>query len=352
MLGAAARQTSIEVRQRPAARILSLLVSRTNERGVHEHRQRMLLLAGGRDGLGVAREVPGHEDLLAGRPRAEDLAPRAARLAAGAAPDRAQLRSELFLVGREVGQQLGGNRRAEGALGPGAVVARGRDHPDLVLHLDHHDGVRGPVDVAEVLLDRGERPGVGVAVLGRERRQDLLPHAFEVGGAGEPLRVALHPAGRVAGHAVLPRGEPEQHEPHPVGARLLDQPVERREVEPPLVRLDQVPVDGSQHRVHVELGEPGPETFEVGGVRSRGVAELAASNQERLPVHDQLGGGALSAEVGYRRVRAARRWRGDQHDEPDRPEDSHAGLPSSCRGLEGEPRRDAPCLLPARRGRA
>jgi hypothetical protein len=94
----------------------------------------------GGDGLGVAREVPGHEDFLARGPRAEDVGPGAAPLAAGAEPDRPQLRSDLVLVSREVFHELARNARREGAVGFGGMVARRGDHPDLVLDLDHHHG--------------------------------------------------------------------------------------------------------------------------------------------------------------------------------------------------------------------
>src|SRR6185436_11561919 len=89
-----------EVRQRAGARILPRLVSGPDERRVHEHRQRILLLARGGDGLRVAREVPRHEDFLAAGTRPEDLRPAAALLAPGGEPRRAELRSERVVARR------------------------------------------------------------------------------------------------------------------------------------------------------------------------------------------------------------------------------------------------------------
>ena len=251
MLGAPARHTSARCGSGPPLGYWPGWCPGRIERRVQEHRQRVLLLAGRGDGLRVAREVPGHEDFLARRPAAEDLRPGAARPAARAEPRRAQLRRERVALRRQVGRELRRHGRGEGALGRGAVVARGRDHPDLVLDLDHQHRVRVAVELAQVPQQRRERAGVGLAVLARERRQDLLRRAVEVGRSGEAAHVALHPRGGVAGHAVLPRPEPEQDELHPVAAGVGDQPVHRREVEPLLLGLDEVPVDGRQDGVEV-----------------------------------------------------------------------------------------------------
>ena len=325
MLGAAARQTSTRCGSGPALGYCPGWCPGRIERSVHEHRQRVLPLAGRGDGLRVAREVPRHEGLLPGRPGAEHLRPGAARLTPGPEPQRPQLRGELVPVGGERGQELGGHRRAEGAIGLGAVVARGRDHPDLVLDLDHQHGAGCLVDLAQVPQERGEGPGIGIAVRRREGRQDLLRRAALVGRAREPLRVALHPGGRVAGHAVLPRPEPQQHEPHPVAARVGEELVEAREVEAAFFRLDELPVDGSEHRVHVELGELRPERPEIGGVGGGGVAELAAADQERLPVHDQLDGAALATQVRQRRA-GGRGWSGRRSEDAQQDRKEHLFL--------------------------
>ena len=56
-----------QVRQRTGTRILAGLIAGTDQRGVDEHRQRVLGFACGGDVLRESREMPGHEDLLGRR---------------------------------------------------------------------------------------------------------------------------------------------------------------------------------------------------------------------------------------------------------------------------------------------
>jgi hypothetical protein len=84
----------------------------------------------------------------------------------------------------------------------------------------HHDHrVPRTVDRPKVTHQPRERPRVGVDVRGDERRKDFLTTSARRLGAGETRLIRLHPRRRVRRHAVLPTPEPEQHEPHVVGAR-------------------------------------------------------------------------------------------------------------------------------------
>ena len=196
----------------------------------------------------------------------------------------------------EVGQERLGNVGAVGRVGGVAVVAGVGDHPDLVLDLDQDHGP-GAVGVAEVPHQRREGPGVGGDVRLVEGREDLERRPVDALGARKTVGVPLHPRWHVRRHAVLPRPEPQQHEPHVVGARLADQAVHQREVEPPLHRLEQLPVDRGEDRVQAEAVQPGPDGRHVLQARRRGVAELAAEHQERLAVDHELHRVALGTEM-------------------------------------------------------
>src|SRR3546814_14693815 len=57
--------------------------------------------------------------------------------------------------------------------------------------------------------------------------------------AGKAGGIALDPIGRVARHRILPAPEPEQDDAQMLRARIVEQAVDQREIEPPLVGLDQ-----------------------------------------------------------------------------------------------------------------
>src|SRR3546814_7000749 len=68
---------------------------------------------------------------------------------------------------------------------------------------------------------------------------------FAVFGAhpGKARVVGLDPCGGIARAAVLPRREPQQHQPLVVRARLIEQRIDEAEIEPALLRLDLLPRD-------------------------------------------------------------------------------------------------------------
>jgi hypothetical protein len=124
------------------------------------------------------------------------------------------------------------------------VVARRRDHPDLVLHLHHHDRVSRAVGFAQVLQQGCKGPRVAVAIRGRERREHLLRRAVEVDRAGEAPCVALDPRRRST--TCCSSGANDSSTRRIWSARLADQLVDRRELEAALVRLDQVLYTGAR----------------------------------------------------------------------------------------------------------
>ena len=80
-------------------------------------------------------------------------------------------------------------------------------------------------------------------------------------------------------------------------AGLFEQAVDRAEVELPFDRLDQFPGGRRQDRVEPELAEQRPELLQVLEVGGSRVAELAAADQERRAVDDELLGRALRTQL-------------------------------------------------------
>lgn len=213
--GAPAFPDFVEVRQRPAARIFPWGDARAVEGRVDEHRERVLRLARARDGVDVPGVVPGLESLLGRRALAENLLPGAACFH-GARGVRAQ----------EVGRNRGLQRRLRGRAAIGGLA----DGPDLVLDLNHDDGLLTRIHAAQVAQQRREGPGVGVAAGVRESRERLDAGAGGRLGARKAFLIALDPVGRVARHPVLPAPEPEQHDVQPGPARLSDDVADQRKV--------------------------------------------------------------------------------------------------------------------------
>ena len=70
--------------------------------------------------------------------------------------------------------------------------------------------------------------------------------------------VGLDPIGRVARHAVLPGGEPEENEIEVVLARVFEEAVDKREVEFSFLRLEEIPTDGNEHSIQMKLLQVSP----------------------------------------------------------------------------------------------
>ena len=74
----------------------------------------------------------------------------------------------------------------------------------------------------------------------------------------------LHPFGHIVVAAVLPGGEPEEDEPCIVGSGLLEQGIDKREIELVLLRLDLLPIDGYFQGIGMEVIYGLPEVWEHG----------------------------------------------------------------------------------------
>ena len=210
----------------------------------------------------------------------------------------------------EIVDELARHRLAKGGFGERTIFARHRQHADLILDLDHDDRVLGVVDGADVAQQGSEGPAVGRLRLRAESGQDVDALSVRHLRPREAGLVPLHPGRRIGGHAVLPGAEPEDDEPHVVRARVADELIDRRPVEASLLGLDQLPRHRREHRIQMHGAQSRPDRRHVGGARGAGIAELAADEQDRLAVDDQLRRIALPAKRG----RVGKSGHGDARD--------------------------------------
>src|SRR3989442_1582014 len=82
--------------------------------------------------------------------------------------------------------------------------------------------------------------------------------------------------------------------------RLLNQTIHEIEIELTFRRLDQLPINGDEQRVEIERDHLWPHDSNVLETRRGGVAEFAAEDEKRLPVHDELRGSSLLTQVRER----------------------------------------------------
>ena len=108
--------------------------------------------------------MPCHEDLVGIWPFAEDLRPAAGGTPSSRLPPRRQLWGEVAAIRPEPVEQVTGNGAGERGVGGVRAVARVAEDADLVLDLDHEDGVLGAVELAEMSHERGEGADVGLEV--------------------------------------------------------------------------------------------------------------------------------------------------------------------------------------------
>jgi len=113
--------------------------------------------------LDIAGIVPCHEDLVRAWGVAKHLRPCAGCLLALLPPEFAEFGIERVPMDLEVFDQLRRYSGGEGLFGRRGVVAAIAEDADLVLYLHHDDCVFADIDLANVLHDRGEGSGVGVA---------------------------------------------------------------------------------------------------------------------------------------------------------------------------------------------
>ena len=82
--------------------------------------------------------------------------------------------------------------------------------------------------------------------------------------------------------------------------RLLNQAVHQTKVEFTFRRLDQFPINGDEQRIKIKRNDLRPNRTHVLEARRGGVSQLAAENEKRLPVHDELRGSSLLTQVRER----------------------------------------------------
>jgi hypothetical protein len=118
------------------------------------------------------------------------------------------------------------------------------------------------------------------------RREHANGFAARIQHAREARQIGLHPVGRPIHGAVFPGAEPQQVDAETLGARPQQDAVEVAEVELAFLALDFVPI----HRIldgvgahALELGPGALHAVREGAV----VVDLAAQDEERLPVHHE-----------------------------------------------------------------
>ena len=75
---------------------------------------------------------------------------------------------------------------------------------------------------------------------------------------------------------------------HIVGAGILDQRIDAREIHPALGRLDQLPGDGRDQCVEPHRPQPRPDRRHISAARRARIGKLAAEDQEGPAVDDEL----------------------------------------------------------------
>ena len=263
---------------------------------VDEHRQRIFGFARLGRAANVAREIPGHEYFIGRGALAEHIFPGAGGFETVRLPYLAQFRNQAILVLLQVIHEFPGHRVFVSLGGQRRAVA-GIRHSDFVLHLNHHDRMFPAIHGFDVMHQGCKGAGIGVAVCIAERSEHFDAPARGLLGAWEPLEIPLHPVGRVGGLAVLPAREPQQHETQVMIPRFPDHAVEDVEVELSFHRFDLGPGNGGQNAVEFRVNELGPDRFQVFEAGGGVVAQFSRERQERLAVHDQLGGASLLPQM-------------------------------------------------------
>src|SRR5258708_40362030 len=92
---------------------------------------------------------------------------------------------------------------------------------------------------------------------------------------GETLVVGLAPHRRVAGHAVLPCGEPEKDHTQVMFAGLRKKTIDESEVILAFSRFDELPGYGGQDSVEWNGGEAGPNRLHVFQAGRTGIVKFA-----------------------------------------------------------------------------
>src|SRR5262249_14912384 len=122
--------------------------------------------------------------------------------------------------------------------GYSGVIARFGNDADLVLDLNHDDGMEISVLLLDVPHQCRKRASIGFLVLFGEWRQPLRASAVGSVHSWEALGVALDPLGHIARIGYLRASKQEKDEPQIIPASAVNQPIHDCEVEVPFARLD------------------------------------------------------------------------------------------------------------------
>ncbi len=171
------------------------------------------------------------------------------------------------------------------------MIARVAEYAHFVFDLHHQHGVVAAVDFFDVLHEGGEGAGVGLLGGGAEGAEDF-DFAAVLDDAGKAAGILFDPDGRVAGHAVLPRGEPEEDDALVLVRAPGREGRRRGRSRIAFAGLNQFPAQRRDHGVEAHAGQLGPDGLHVVEAGRGGVVQLAAENQEWLAIDDELRGGA------------------------------------------------------------
>jgi len=217
------------------------------------HGQRIDGLARLGDVVDIVGDGPGVEELS--RVSAVELGPAPRGLRARLLPGGVE---GALRGGGDALRQAGGHWAAKDSLSLLAIVTVAPQRARLILHLDGNDRPIGVV-LLEIGHQSSKRAGIGIAVglaIGRETPDG---HAQGIDHAPEALLILFYPGGAIVHIAVLPGGEPQEHQLDAVLARQGQQRVHGGQVEDALCRLHLLPVDGylqgvAVHRRHRPKG--------------------------------------------------------------------------------------------------
>ncbi len=192
--------------------------------------------------------------------------------------------------------QLRGNRAGKCLVCGFRVVARVTQHAHFVFHLHHQHRMFSPIHFLDVMHQR--REGACVRFLGsRAQRAQNLYLAATLHHARESPCILLHPDRHVARLSVLPRRQPQKHDALMRLPRLVEEPVDKSEIECAFFGLDQLPAQRRHHGIQSRRRQLRPNRLHVFEIGRRRVVQLAGKHQERLAVNDQLRGRAAFFEM-------------------------------------------------------
>jgi hypothetical protein len=157
-------------------------------------------------------------------------------------------------------------RSRERAVGLGGMVARRRDHPDLVLDLTITRSREAPVRPRRCLCSAAKARRRRRGSRSRRRRgSPVRVPSRSVAAAGSAALSRIDPRRGPSRTCCLSRSRTRAAPALMLARACAKRAVEQREVEAAFLRLDtRSQYDGARHRVQVELGEPSSRRLQVG----------------------------------------------------------------------------------------